>query len=464
MPTTFKTIFSGPKKLEERSITLDAEASEWSIGGSSDKEGEGEIFHVVYGHGLSEDRHQWCKYVDWNRVMAALGDEGTGRRLLRFLTYDARGHGGSSSTDHPEDYSWPSLAADQWALVHHVWPPSVDVEGGLRVGSVACVHGVRSESQYVVDIPRLNELGIWFETDLDSQDILVKGIRKDVFAARETDIQVGDVVLALDGHPYTSATFETFTDNLRTAMRARGCQLLFRTQEEKDKMRRAQTVDDIQRNSLQLSQGAKYIELTTSQCETADIPPSSSDTNRTRERPSLIITGASMGCGTALFQALAHPDAIAKLVLVIPSTAWEHRPARKEGYIATANSIRDNGTGFILRAAARARPPAPLAESEEDVAAFRRDRLSTLSAWDDERLERVFRGAAASDFPSREECGSIDIPCLILAWSDDALHPTATAEELHRLMPHSSLNIASTHEEWLAWPSLVAAFLSGRGI
>ena len=73
MPTTFKTIFSGPKKLEERSITLDAEASEWSIGGSSDEEGEGEIFHVVYGHGLSEDRHQWCKYVDWNRVMAPSG-------------------------------------------------------------------------------------------------------------------------------------------------------------------------------------------------------------------------------------------------------------------------------------------------------------------------------------------------------------------------------------------------------
>ena len=86
---------------------------------------------VVWGHGLSSsmDDEDDLPLVDW----AAIGD---GRRLLR---YDARGHGSSTSTATPDDYSWENLARDQLALADALGIGRY-VAAGASMGAATALH------------------------------------------------------------------------------------------------------------------------------------------------------------------------------------------------------------------------------------------------------------------------------------------------------------------------------------
>ncbi len=86
---------------------------------------------LVWGHGLtssmaSEDE---LGLFDWAAVRAS-------HRVLR---YDARGHGESGSTPAPDDYSWRSLAHDQFALADSL---GIDryVAGGASMGCATALH------------------------------------------------------------------------------------------------------------------------------------------------------------------------------------------------------------------------------------------------------------------------------------------------------------------------------------
>jgi hypothetical protein len=56
------------------------------------------------------------------------------------------------------------------------------------------------------------------------------------------------------------------------------------------------------------------------------------------------------------------------------------------------------------------------------------------------------------------------MPCLILAWADDRMHPIPVASRLHGLLANSELMIATSDEDILEWPKRVAEFLTGLAV
>lgn len=168
--------------------------------------------------------------------------------------------------------------------------------------------------------------------------------------------------------------------------------------------------------------------------------------------------GASMGCGTVLHAACRAPGRFPALVLALPPTAWGGRRYqallyRSVGLLA-ANPVVDIGvSGFDkLRRHLPTRTRSP--------------RSALISAGMDQflrspnRTVAPFNGAAVTDLPSEEALRALDMPCLILAWSGDRMHPIPVANHLHGLLPDSELMIATSDADVLEWPKRVAEFLA----
>ncbi|MEM8618479.1 MAG: alpha/beta hydrolase [Actinomycetota bacterium] len=163
--------------------------------------------------------------------------------------------------------------------------------------------------------------------------------------------------------------------------------------------------------------------------------------------------GASMGAATALYAALAAPERIERLVLVIPPTAWETRRDQVDLYATMADLIETGRTDVLLRGADATPLPDPLDERS------RERHKGVMTTTDAIRLARVLRGAGRTDLPPREEIMRLAQPALILAWTGDPGHPVSTAEQLAELLPNSSVRIASEAAELATWPSAIAGFL-----
>ena len=167
--------------------------------------------------------------------------------------------------------------------------------------------------------------------------------------------------------------------------------------------------------------------------------------------------GASMGCATALYAALAAPERVAALVLVIPPTGWETRREQIDLY-ATMAELLDAGRIDVLVAGVDESPTPDPFRGRTDW----KDRArQTLRESDPVRLARVFRGAGLADLPERDALATITCPALVLAWSGDPGHPVSSADELHALLPDSALHVASTEEQVAEWSGHVARFLAG---
>lgn len=171
-----------------------------------------------------------------------------------------------------------------------------------------------------------------------------------------------------------------------------------------------------------------------------------------------IAGGASMGCGTALHAAVQMPDRLIGLVLVIPPTAWETRAAQADLWGQSAAVIESDGVEPMIEARAAIAPPDPFAHD----AGYRERSAAATRRWDPARLAHVLRGAARADFPARDDIARITAPTLILAWTGDPVHPTATADELSRLLPHAERHDASTSADLATWTDRLAAFVSAR--
>ena len=169
---------------------------------------------------------------------------------------------------------------------------------------------------------------------------------------------------------------------------------------------------------------------------------------------SMVAGGASMGCATVLYAALAAPERVDALVLAIPPTAWETRAAQRELYEKSAGFVAAKGMDEYL-AASRALPAQP-----PWSASRRETRLAHVARMDPEVLSTILRGAAASNLPPREAVATLACPTLILAWADDPGHPMSTAEALHSLIEGSQLSVATSFEEAAAWPSVVSSFVA----
>jgi len=97
-----------------------------------DERGPTEGRPLVLAHGFGVSLEMWMPQ------MAALSAE------HRLITWDARGHGGSSAPDDIEGYSMPALAADLRALLE-----SLDAADGAVIGGMS--FGGQIALQYAVD-------------------------------------------------------------------------------------------------------------------------------------------------------------------------------------------------------------------------------------------------------------------------------------------------------------------------
>ncbi len=96
----------------------------------------------------------------------------------------------------------------------------------------------RGTAEYEVFLPP-QEIGLWFETDWQERNIVVRDYARQSFAANQTDIQIGDVLLAVDGEIVTGGDFERAMILIKEKLRHTGCTLCLRTVEEKMRLIRS---------------------------------------------------------------------------------------------------------------------------------------------------------------------------------------------------------------------------------
>lgn len=167
--------------------------------------------------------------------------------------------------------------------------------------------------------------------------------------------------------------------------------------------------------------------------------------------------GASMGCATTLFAALAAPERMRGLVLAIPPTAWETRAARAGYYEQLAALAERDGLAQLAELARHEPLPRIFAEEFPEYADIGARHLAEM---DGAAFAAVMRGAALSDLPNRELIERIEAPALVLAWQDDPGHPMSSAEALAELLPDARLQVARCLADIRAWPEVVRAFLA----
>lgn len=163
------------------------------------------------------------------------------------------------------------------------------------------------------------------------------------------------------------------------------------------------------------------------------------------------VMGSSMGCGTLVHAALRRPERFARLVLIIPPTAWETRPAVAEANRTSADIVEQRGLAAYLDAI-RDLPLSPI-HSQAPGEPPLPDITEAL-------YPHVMRGAAATDLPDPEALRTLRHRTLILAWEQDPGHPVSTAEKLHALLPNADLHIAADYADVTTWGERAAAFLN----
>ena len=174
-----------------------------------------------------------------------------------------------------------------------------------------------------------------------------------------------------------------------------------------------------------------------------------------------IAGGQSMGCATSIYAGLLFPERVKGLVLVNPPTAWETRSAQGRLYNKMAKTGGLLGGGILARIMGRKMErllPGWLVDSQKENVKGALEGLRSLKR---KTLLNLFKGAALTDLPPKQDIPKIDMPSLILAWVDDASHPLETATELDRLLPQSKLVIAKGYPDFEKWPGLIREFVSG---
>jgi len=85
--------------------------------------------------------------------------------------------------------------------IDHIGSYTLNIPRKLDLNSLKHVK-TRGAAEYTVHLPSTEdakEIGIWFETDWTKTDIVVKACKPGLFAATQTEIEIGDVILSVGG-------------------------------------------------------------------------------------------------------------------------------------------------------------------------------------------------------------------------------------------------------------------------
>jgi 2-succinyl-6-hydroxy-2,4-cyclohexadiene-1-carboxylate synthase len=177
----------------------------------------------------------------------------------------------------------------------------------------------------------------------------------------------------------------------------------------------------------------------------------------------MVLIGYSMGARMALHAAIQHPQSMTGLVLVSGTPGIEdvsERASRVQADDALAQHIEAVGTSVFI---------------EEWI----RQPLFANSEFGDDEIRDRCRNTAASLASSLRTCGTgqqeplwtqlhtINIPVLLIAGSQDAKF-TAIANQMHELIPHSTLSILdnaghNAHlDQPIAFGELANSWLQGQ--
>ncbi|WOH38601.1 alpha/beta hydrolase [Thalassotalea fonticola] len=173
-----------------------------------------------------------------------------------------------------------------------------------------------------------------------------------------------------------------------------------------------------------------------------------------------IAGGQSMGCATTIYSAMLAPKRIKSMILMNPPTAWHTRAEQGKLYhkLATVGGLLGGRilAKLMARKPERLLPAWLVAAKKENIQGV----FEGIKPIKRKTLSNLFKGAALTDLPSKEELKSINLPTLILAWTGDPSHPVETATELHQIMANTELYIADKYSDLQHWPQLIRNFVA----
>ncbi len=175
------------------------------------------------------------------------------------------------------------------------------------------------------------------------------------------------------------------------------------------------------------------------------------------------IGGGSLGAGTSLVFATDHPEMVEKLVLISPPPIGQQASAPLASlWGGLARLIEGLGLEEAVEIALRLEPWGALRESAPVIFEWIRQ---WLLSQDPEGIVLAIQGIVNGPALSLERFAEIKAPTLIVAHPDDEMHPSASAEVLHKCIAGSRLIVApdalyyNVHRDELA--QTVTDFLDG---
>ena len=162
----------------------------------------------------------------------------------------------------------------------------------------------------------------------------------------------------------------------------------------------------------------------------------------------MILSGSSMGAGTAIHCAVKFPELVKALILVTPPPAWKMRAGVKTLYEKIARKADPDKISDLIKKLIANSPSSPYYISQNQNKT-QKTLLEYRLSFDPAYYSRIYLGGAASDFPSPEKISGIKVPTWIIAQSDDENHPLPMAQELNKLISGSELSVISNYNDYL---------------
>eukprot|EP01038_Epipyxis_sp_PR26KG_P006870 gene6870-9407_t len=243
--------------LSKRKVSIQLDDSDWSRPFSLDSVGVNQILSInnaergnfEIGFKISSAPGRLAKYTKIVRFLPRYiinNDLNCGLKILQPTGVAGEMFESDMSSKHvrpfhlPITYGERQLALQVDGPWHCTVPFDIDQVGTfiiqakrkLDLASIRHVN-TRGDTEYTVLLPPNKRIGIYFETDWKEENIVVKDIQKGSHAANETDIQIGDVLMAINEIQVTGNQFVCAMEELKNVLKQDYCIVKFQTLEEK---------------------------------------------------------------------------------------------------------------------------------------------------------------------------------------------------------------------------------------